>query len=45
MEHAAGTRLKCEVCGAEAIVVLPADTDLRCCDRPLVPTFVPPRRD
>ena len=42
MEQKAGTRLRCEQCGAEAIVVRPSDADLTCCETPLTATFTPP---
>jgi ribosomal protein S27E len=41
MELVAGTRLRCETCGSEGIVVKAAAADLTCCGAPLVPTFVP----
>jgi ribosomal protein S27E len=41
MELVSGTRLRCEGCGSEAIVVKAATADLTCCGRPLITTFVP----
>ena len=41
MDLVSGTRLRCESCGSEGIVVKPADAELTCCGSPLVPTFVP----
>jgi desulfoferrodoxin-like iron-binding protein len=36
---APGTRLRCETCGAEAIVLQPGAADLTCCGAPLTVTF------
>ena len=41
---APGTRLRCETCGAEAIVLQPGAADLTCCGVPLVVTFDGSRR-
>lgn len=35
----AGTRLRCDECGAEVIVLNTASADLRCCGEPLTVTF------
>ena len=37
-----GTRLRCDVCNAEFIVLTAAPADIRCCDR--APTVVSPGR-
>ena len=42
MAVAGGTRLKCDVCGSEAIVVKPQEPVLSCCDRPMEIIFTPP---
>ena len=39
---AAGTRLRCSVCGSETIVIKPQEPDLTCCSQPLEVTFTPP---
>jgi hypothetical protein len=41
MAATAGTRLRCEVCGSEAIVISAADPELTCCRKPLVPIVTP----
>jgi len=41
---APGTRLRCETCGAEAIVLQPGAADLTCCGAPLTVTFDGSRR-
>jgi hypothetical protein len=33
----AGTRLRCDVCGSEAIVIAAHEPELACCDQPLTP--------
>lgn len=37
METKPGTRVRCEECGSELIVVKAADPELTCCDRPVSP--------
>jgi hypothetical protein len=32
-----GTRLRCESCGSEVLVVKPSDPELTCCGNPLSP--------
>jgi hypothetical protein len=39
---AAGTRLRCSVCGSETIVIKSQEPDLSCCGQPLEVTFTPP---
>jgi desulfoferrodoxin-like iron-binding protein len=34
---AVGTRLRCERCGTEIIVVKATDGELTCCDKPMAP--------
>jgi hypothetical protein len=41
MATTAGTRLRCEACGSEAIVITAHDPELTCCDRPLSPMGAP----
>jgi Desulfoferrodoxin, N-terminal domain len=41
---APGTRLRCETCGAEAIVLQPGAADLTCCGAALTVTFDGSRR-
>ena len=41
---APGSRLRCETCGAEAIVLQTGAADLTCCGAPLVVTFDGSRR-
>jgi hypothetical protein len=36
-----GTRLRCDRCGAEAIVTAQGDADLQCCDAPMTVIFEP----
>jgi len=40
-----GTRLRCEVCGAKAIVITAHEPDLLCCGQPLVATVPPTSSD
>lgn len=37
METKTGTRVRCDSCGSELIVVKAADPELTCCDRPVSP--------
>jgi hypothetical protein len=41
MATSAGTRLRCEVCAAEAIVLTAVDPELTCCGRTLSPMARP----
>jgi hypothetical protein len=41
MTASAGTRLRCEQCGAEAIVITAHEPELTCCGRPLT-VMTPP---
>jgi hypothetical protein len=34
-----GSRLKCESCGSEAIIIQPGAAELTCCGAPLLVTF------
>jgi len=36
-EIKAGTRLRCESCSSEIIVIKPAEAVLECCGKPLAP--------
>ncbi|UGQ11604.1 hypothetical protein LO772_33335 [Yinghuangia sp. ASG 101] len=38
-EATAGSRLRCDVCGSEAIVVTAKGSALSCCGTPLTTTF------
>lgn len=38
---ATGTRLRCEVCGSEAIVITSHEPDLLCCGQPIT-AMAPP---
>jgi hypothetical protein len=39
---AAGTRLRCSVCGSETIVIKAQEPQLTCCGETLEVTFTPP---
>jgi hypothetical protein len=39
-----GTRLKCETCGSEAIIIQPGPAELTCCGAPLAVIFDGSRR-
>jgi len=41
MALTAGTRLRCEDCGAEAIIIKAADAELVCCGKEMTATFAP----
>jgi desulfoferrodoxin-like iron-binding protein len=41
MEQKAGTRLRCETCGSQIIVVKAGDAELACCGKPLAPLVAP----
>lgn len=41
MEYESGSRLRCDECGSEAIVVNAAEAQMVCCEKELVVTFVP----
>jgi hypothetical protein len=41
MATAAGTRLRCDVCGSEAIVITAHDPVLTCCGQPLAVMTAP----
>jgi len=43
MSVPAGTRLRCDHCGAEAIVVKDGGAELACCAQPMTVTFTPER--
>lgn len=37
MSIKSGTRLRCETCGSEVLIVKPAEPELTCCGTPLSP--------
>jgi Desulfoferrodoxin, N-terminal domain len=43
-EYPTGTRLRCERCGSEFIVLKTHAPALDCCGEPMNPTFVPAER-
>lgn len=42
MTYANGTRVRCQACGSEAIVVKSQEAELSCCGQPAEAIFTPP---